>query len=178
MFGRLYWPLRNCPETEQRHWIRHQCDRAGIDLDAMCRAEAMNWDAIRKINRDPLCTIGAHTVCHNALKKLDATAALSEMVASRDRIAHELGEVPRTFAYPYGDETSAGEREFEMAREAGFTAAVTTRKGLVFDQHRDHLTALPRLSLNGGYQDCDFTDVLLTGAPFAMFNGLQRVVTS
>ena len=39
-------------------------------------------------------------------------------------------------------------------------------------------TALPRLSLNGAYQDCDFTDVLLTGAPFAMFNGLQRVMTS
>ena len=39
-------------------------------------------------------------------------------------------------------------------------------------------TALPRVSLNGAYQDCDFTDVPLTGAPFAMFNGLQRVMTS
>jgi peptidoglycan/xylan/chitin deacetylase (PgdA/CDA1 family) len=65
-----------------------------------------------------------------------------------------------------------------MVAEAGFAAAVTTRKGLVFGEHRNHLTALPRLSLNGAYQDCDFADVLLTGAPFAMFNGLQRVVTS
>jgi peptidoglycan/xylan/chitin deacetylase (PgdA/CDA1 family) len=178
MFGRIYWPLRNCPETEQRDWIRRHCEMVGIDLDAMCRAEAMNWDAIHTINTDPLCTIGAHTMCHHALKKLDADEAYAEIVASRDRISQELGEVPRTFAYPYGDETSAGPREFEMAREAGFTAAVTTRKGLVFDEHRDHLTALPRLSLNGTYQDCELTDVLLTGAPFAMFNGLQRVVTS
>ncbi len=178
MFGRIYWPLRNCPETEQRDWIRRQCMTVGLDLDAMCRAEAMDWDAIRTINRDPLCTIGAHTMGHRALKKLDADEAMSEIVSSRDRIASEIGEVPRTFAYPYGDESSAGPCEFEMVSEAGFAAAVTTRKGLVFGEHRNHLTALPRLSLNGAYQDCDFTDVLLTGAPFAMFNGLQRVVTS
>lgn len=102
---------------------------------------------------------------------------MREIVASRDRIAVELDEVPHTFAYPYGDETSAGPEEFEMERQAGFKVAVTTRKGMLFPEHRDHLTALPRFSLNGDYQQCDLTDVLLTGAPFAMYNRLQRVVT-
>lgn len=178
MFQRLYWPLRSCPEMEQRRWISEACTAAGIDLEAYCREQAMNWDDIRTINRDPLCTIGAHTMGHHALKKLEAGAAMREIVQSRDRIASELGEVPRTFAYPYGDETSAGPEEFEMVRQAGFKVAVTTRKGMLFPEHRDHLTALPRFSLNGDYQQCDLTDVLLTGAPFAMYNRLQRVVTA
>lgn len=177
MFDRLYWPLRLCPETEQRRWIREACTAHGIDLDAICKQQAMTWDDIRAVNRDPLCTIGAHTVGHHAMMKLSADEALREAIESRDRIAAEINEVPQTFAYPYGDERSAGPREFELIREAGFKVAVTTRKGMVFDEHRDHLTALPRFSLNGGYQQREYTDVLLTGAPFAMFNKLQRVVT-
>ncbi len=178
MFDQLYWPVRSSPETAQRRWIRDTCLEHGIDIDAMCRDQAMDWDEIREINRDPLCTIGAHTVHHHAIRKLEANAAFREIVHSRDRIAAEIGEMPRTFAYPYGDESSAGPREFEMIRSAGFKVAVTTRKGMLFEDHKNHLTALPRLSLNGGYQAIDYTDVLLTGAPFAMFNRLQRVVTA
>jgi peptidoglycan/xylan/chitin deacetylase (PgdA/CDA1 family) len=178
MFDRLYWPLRQCPEKEQRRWIRDTCGEHGIDVDAICREQAMDWDELRAINRDPLCTIGAHTVHHHAIRKLDANVAYQEIVSSRDRIAAEIGQVPRTFAYPYGDDTSAGPREFEMIRRAGFKVAVTTRKGMLFDDHKNHLAALPRLSLNGGYQATDYTDVLLTGAPFAMFNKMQRVVTA
>jgi peptidoglycan/xylan/chitin deacetylase (PgdA/CDA1 family) len=177
MFRRMYWPLRLCPEIEQRQWIRRACAAYGIDLNAICRQQAMSWDDIRAINRDGLCTIGAHTVGHHALNKLDADDAMREVTGSRDRIASEIGEVPQTFAYPYGDEASAGPRDFELIRQAGFKVAVTTRKGMIFDEHRDHLTALPRFSLNGGYQEREYTDVLLTGAPFAMFNKLQRVVT-
>jgi hypothetical protein len=62
-----------------------------------------------------------------------------------------------------------------MIRDAGFKAAVTTRKGLVFPKRSEHLTALPRLSLNGDFQELAFADVLLTGMPFALFNGLKRV---
>jgi peptidoglycan/xylan/chitin deacetylase (PgdA/CDA1 family) len=178
MFRRMYWPLRLCPETEQRHWIRSTCAAHGIDLDAVCRQQAMTWDDIRAMNRDRLCTIGAHTVSHHAMKKLTGEKALNEATGSRDRIAKEIGEVPQTFAYPYGDETSAGPRDFELIREAGFKVAVTTRKGMIFDEHKDHLTSLPRFSLNGGYQEREYTDVLLTGAPFAMFNKMQRVVTT
>ena len=174
MYDRIYWPLRMCPEDEQRDWIRDVSAAHSIDLNALCRAQAMTWDEIRKMNNDPLCSIGAHTVNHCAMKKLEAEAALDEAVMSRDRIAAEIGQVPQTFAFPYGDETSAGPRDFELIKAAGFKAAVTTRKGMIFPSHKDSLTALPRFSLNGGYQERVFTEVLLTGMPFAFFNGLQR----
>jgi peptidoglycan/xylan/chitin deacetylase (PgdA/CDA1 family) len=174
-FNELYWPVRSLPEHEQRAWIRAFCESQGVDLESLCRAEAMTWDEVREIASDPLCTIGAHTIHHFAVAKLPAEEVVAEAVQSADRVEKEIGTRPKLFAYPYGDETSAGPRDFELIAKAGFDAAVTTRKGLIFPAHRDHMTALPRVSLNGGYQKLRYVDVLLSGAAFALWNGFKRV---
>jgi peptidoglycan/xylan/chitin deacetylase (PgdA/CDA1 family) len=174
-FDRLYWRARAMDEYEQRRWIRELTGKHGIDLDQMCRTYAMTWEELRKIAANPLCTIGAHTINHYAVAKLEAKNVLSEAIDSRDRIKRELGREPTHFAYPYGDETSAGPRDFTLIKEAGFKSAVTTRKGLVFDAHRHHLTALPRVALNGSFQKLRYLDVLLSGTAFAMWNGFRPV---
>ena len=174
-YAELYWPVRSMPEHEQRTWIREFCSMHGVNLDCLCRAEAMGWAEVRRIAADPLCTIGAHTIHHYAVAKLPPEEVVAEAVQSADRIEQEIGYRPRLFAYPYGDETSAGPRDFELIGTAGFDAAVTTRKGLIFPAHRKHLMALPRVSLNGGYQRLRYVDVLLSGAAFALWNGFKRV---
>jgi hypothetical protein len=172
---RLYWPVRKLPQHEQRAWTRAFCAAHGFDLEGWCRSEAMTWDELRDIAADPLCTIGAHTINHFAVKELPAAEALAEMRASADRIATELGARPRHFAYPYGDEGSAAARDFNLAREAGFATAVTTRKGMLFPVHAGHLTALPRLSLSGEFQKLRYLDSLLTGTPFALLNRFRKL---
>jgi len=174
-FERLYWPIRHLEEHAQRDWIAEFCSSHGVDLAAMCRAKAMTWDEVRTIASDPLCTIGAHTVNHFAVARLKPEEAVLEAVGSRDRIAEELGQVPEFFAYPYGDESSAGPRDFRLMADAGFTAAVTTRKGLLYEAHKHHLTALPRVSLNGDYQDMRYVEVLLGGSAFALWNRFRKV---
>ncbi len=171
----LYWPVRQLPQRQQRAWISEFCERNRVDLGAICRAEAMTWDELREIAADPLCTIGAHTVNHFAIAQLEPEAAAFELVESGKRIAKELGKTPTFFAYPYGDENSAGPRDFRLAADAGYAAAVTTRKGLVFSGHRDHLAALPRLSLSGEFQKLRYVDVLLSGSAFALWNGFKKV---
>jgi hypothetical protein len=52
---------------------------------------------------------------------------------------------------------------------------VTTRPGMLFDGHRAHKTALPRISINGLWQRPGMVDVLLSGAPFALWNGGRRI---
>jgi len=47
---------------------------------------------------------------------------------------------------------AAGAREFRIAAELGFKTAVTTRPGVLFKAHRDYLTALPRISVKGQFQ--------------------------
>jgi peptidoglycan/xylan/chitin deacetylase (PgdA/CDA1 family) len=137
----------------------------------------MTWAEIRQMAADPLVTIGAHTRRHYALAKLTLAEARAEIEESVKRIERELGRPCRHFSYPYGDEASAGPREFEIARELGLKTAVTTRKGLIHRQHACELTALPRVSLNGDYQNPRYVKVLLSGAPFAFFNLVQKATS-
>ena len=147
---------------------------AGIDGDQLCRDLVMSWDELRELAADPLVTIGAHTSNHYALAKLPEAQARAEMADNIARISAEFGKPCRHFSYPYGCETSAGEREFQIARELGIETAVTTRKGLLHGYHADLAMALPRLSLNGEFQNPRYVKVLLSGAPFAFWNALQR----
>ncbi|MFN0194577.1 MAG: polysaccharide deacetylase family protein [Aestuariivirga sp.] len=171
----LYWPVRNMGQHEQRRWIREFCARHGVNLDAICRAEAMTWDELRALAAEPLCTMGAHTVHHYAVARLDEKEAAAELKLGADRLEAELGKRPRFFAYPYGDAGSAAARDFRLVREAGYEAAVTTRKGVLFAGHRDHMTALPRLSLSGDFQKLRYVEVLLSGTAFALWNGFRRL---
>ncbi len=175
---RLYWPVRLMEQEAQRTWIRNFGVAHGVNADAICAAEAMSWDELRMIAADPLCTIGAHTVHHYALAQLTESAARLELVQSAQRIEKELGVRPRYLAYPYGDPGSAGPRDFDLAREAGYAAAVTTRKGLIFSGHKDHMLGLPRVSLAGEFQKLRYVDVLLSGTAFALWNGFRRVNTA
>jgi peptidoglycan/xylan/chitin deacetylase (PgdA/CDA1 family) len=171
----LYWPVRQLDQKAQRDWIRSFSRQNGIDLGQMCREAAMTWNDLRGLAADPLCSIGAHTENHYALAALSPCDAAAEMIGSADRIERELGTRPVHFAYPYGDANSAGPRDFRIAAEAGFKSAVTTRKGLIYRSHADHLHALPRLSLTGELQEPRYVQSLLTGVPFLIYNRLQRL---
>jgi peptidoglycan/xylan/chitin deacetylase (PgdA/CDA1 family) len=174
-FECIYNHYRKLDTDAQQGLISGLCDAHGVDLDTLCRDLIMTWDEIRKLAADPLVTIGAHTVTHHALAKLTEQRARDEMKLGADRIEKELGAWPEHFSYPYGSPDSAGPREFSIARELGFKTAVTTRKGVLFPEHVDHLTALPRVSLNGEYQSSVFTRLYMTGAPFALWNRFRRV---
>lgn len=171
----VYWRLRDTQEDDARHAVAMLARKAGLDTAAVARGLALGWDEVRRLHDHPLVTIGAHTASHYALRGLPRERAEEDMMAGTARLTDELGVRPRHFAYPYGDTASAGPREFEMATAQGFATAVTTRKGLVFPEHGNHLRALPRLSLNGDYQDVDLVEVLLAGAPFALWNRFRRV---
>jgi len=86
-----------------------------------------------------------------------------------------LGIRPEHLAYPVGDATSAGPREFRIAAELGFKTATTTRPGVLFKAHREHLTALPRISVNGEFQQQRYMKVLMSGAGTALLNRFRRV---
>jgi peptidoglycan/xylan/chitin deacetylase (PgdA/CDA1 family) len=167
--------VKAMPEYAQRKWISEVAARAGLDLGAYCRSVAMPWQEIAELSRDPLCTIGAHTMNHYAVAKLTDADALQEMSQSKTEIEKQLGEPVEYFAYPYGDHAAAGARDFRLAEEAGFKASVTTRKGVVFPEHAKHLQAIPRLMLSGRYQKQRYLDALLSGVPFALLNRFRKL---
>ncbi|VAW19070.1 Mlr8448 protein, partial [hydrothermal vent metagenome] len=137
-------------------------DRFQIERGALAQELIMGWAELAEFARHPLVTLGAHTVGHPVLANLDDAACRAQMAEGAQTMAARLGAAPRHIAYPYGHDWAAGPREFDLARQLGFATGVTTRKGLVFTEHADHLTALPRVSLNGDYQLDRYVDVLLS----------------
>jgi len=175
LFSALYWWLRGLSAPDLCRVVHDLAARYDVDLRALCDEQCMTWVEIARLAADPLVTIGGHSVTHNALAKMSEDSVRSEMRSSAAIIEAALGGRPEHFSYPLGDQASAGPREFALAREVGFKTAVTTRPGMLFPEHRDHLTALPRISLNGEYQKRRFVRVLLSGAATAVWNRFRRV---
>ncbi len=169
--------LRSIEETEARSVVRELCRGIGYDADELSQL-VMSWDEIRQLAQDPLVTIGAHTSQHYALAKLSESQAISEIETGAERLARELGRRPVHLSFPYGSIDCAGAREFRIAGELGFKTAVTSRKGLLYAEHSDHTTALPRVSLNGDYQSTKYLSVLLSGAPLLLWNKGRRVLAA
>jgi peptidoglycan/xylan/chitin deacetylase (PgdA/CDA1 family) len=177
-YHEIYWWLRSIPEDLARAAVAELAADHDIDVSAAHDDLLMSWDDLRALAKDPLVTIGAHTMSHRALAKLSEAQARKEIERSVQRIERELGAPCRHFSYPYGCAQSAGEREFRIAAELGLETAVTTRKGLLHPEHAQLLTQLPRLSLNGDFQDIRYVKTLLSGIPFAVLNTLQRIAGS
>lgn len=174
-FERLSLSLRGGADDRLMAAVTTLSAQAGIDARALVESECLGWEDLRELAAHDLVTIGAHSLTHPRLAALPVAAARAEIADSGLRLQRELGQPCRHFAYPYGDPRSAGSREFALAAEAGFATAVTTRPGMIFPEHADHLLALPRLSANGLWQDLGAFDVLLSGAPFFLWNGGRRV---
>jgi peptidoglycan/xylan/chitin deacetylase (PgdA/CDA1 family) len=175
-FGQLHDWLRSLPgEQDVQREITALCASHGVDEAAICRELCMSWDELKRFAGDPLVTIGAHTITHCNLASQTEASARHEMVTGRTRIESVLQRPVVHLAYPYGDKAAAGRREFALARVAGFKTAVTTRPGMIFPENAEHLTALPRVSLNGNYQQARMLPVLTSGAATAIWNGFRRV---
>lgn len=165
-------------EDEQRDFIKKLCLEYDVDFEQICKDEMMDWGQIRKMDKDPLVTIAGHTVSHRAVGKLSSKKSHREIEQGLSSLEQQLGHKIEHFSYPYGNEASAGKRDFQIAKHLGLKTAVTTRKGVLFEEHKDHLMALPRLSLNGDYQSLEMNKVLMSGAAFALFNKFQRLNVS
>lgn len=158
-------------EGIQREIVSGLCARHGVDDLAHVKSHIASWEQLNElVKTDPLCCLGAHSMGHWVLSKLAETDLKYELEESQRVITEKTGKEIRHFAYPYGYPEAAGPREFDMAKSAGFTTAVTMRHGVLYPSHAAHMTALPRVSINGLYQTKREVKTLLSGVPTRLKN--------
>jgi glycosyltransferase involved in cell wall biosynthesis/peptidoglycan/xylan/chitin deacetylase (PgdA/CDA1 family) len=169
-FDAVYSRLRTGPEDRLRAAIADLVAQAGIDTRHLAKDLCLGWDELQTLAREPDVSIGAHGVSHSNLSKCNSVTAMREITESKVLLEQRLGRSVRHMAYPFGDPSAVGPREFRLARQAGFATAITSQPGHVFPDHAAHLHALPRVSVNGHYQDSAALRALLSGVPFWAWN--------
>jgi peptidoglycan/xylan/chitin deacetylase (PgdA/CDA1 family) len=164
----LHHILWRAPEQRRTQETIAIARQAGLDLRALAQEMFMDWNELREIAALPGCTIGAHTTSHPKLAQLDETAARREISEGRDIIRDRLGIEVDHFSYPYGGAGICDEREFAMIGAEGFATAVTTRKNVLRPTDVNGLTNLPRVPINGYFQDPAMIDALVCGLPMVL----------
>ena len=89
----------------------------------------LSWDEVAAL-RGLGFAIGAHTITHPIMSRLAPDQVRSEIHGSKAAIEKHLGTPVRAFAYPNGQPGDYNEAVTQVVREAGFTCAVTTKRGL------------------------------------------------
>lgn len=136
----------------------------------------MSWAEIIAISKDPFVTIGAHSVNHFPLKKMKKDDLKKEIINSKIRLEEKINKSVRHFAYPFGKASEASMREFKLVKSLNFKTATTTRMANIFPEHKDHLTCLPRISLNRISNDA-ILDLQSSGFLPGIFHRGKRIVT-
>lgn len=109
----------------------------------------MTWPEVLQLSRQGM-SLGSHTENHSILTSVSKDQARAEIVNSRLALSAQIDRPVEAFCYPNG----AHDPELvQMVADAGYSVAVTTRRGLV-DSHAHPLT-LKRLMIHN-----DMTDTL------------------
>ena len=174
-FEAVYGYLRARPE-EGLQAVADLAIQAGVSPSRLTTECCLCWDEVQTLAREPEVSIGAHTLSHPILAKCQATSAAHQIAESKSLLERRLGRPVGHLAYPFGDPSAVGVRECQLARQAGYATAVISRPGHVFPAHLAHLHALPRVSINGSFQDTKTLRALLSGVPFWIRNR-GRIVT-
>jgi peptidoglycan/xylan/chitin deacetylase (PgdA/CDA1 family) len=169
-FKAVYSHLRAGPQERLRSVTAELAAHAGMDARQLTVDLCLGWDELQALAREPDVLIGAHSLSHPPLAKCDARTATREITESKALLEQRLGRPISHLAYPFGDASAVGIRECRLACQAGYVTALTSRPGHVFPDHGARPHALPRVSINGLFQNKTALRALLSGVPFLLWN--------
>ena len=125
--GALLLRIKHLPPPQREAAVVAVVEAARVSLPGDLMLTTAQLLALRNAGMG----LGAHTINHPILASLDRAAAEREIVGGRDQLQVLIGQRVGLFAYPNGkpgDDFS--DEHAELAREAGFDAAVTTAWGV------------------------------------------------
>ena len=149
--------------------------RISQDERSARRYKLLNRDELVQLSKQGM-TIGAHTLSHPLLAKMQAELAEQEIRECKTRLESHLQHEVWALAYPFGHKGSANEREMAIAEQAGYACAfLNCGGGLLrrttprFALSRAHVTShmsLPELDAHlSGFHHSLQTAVRGSGSP-------------
>ncbi len=138
--------LKCCPDSEKQNIIKAIKERTGGTIRAEDRESfaPMSWEQVCNIQKNKLGSIGAHTVQHPILSRLDLHEAEQEIVQSKLMLQQKLNSPINAFAYPNGCPQDISNEIVRIVSD-NFTYALSTDPG--FNDKDINLFALRRLGI-------------------------------
>lgn len=118
-----------------------------IDWLAPVSKMAMQWENIAELGREPLCTIGGHTMSHPAFIPLSLEDIKTEIDGGIKKLHAVIDYDIHHFAYPYGSIEEDGLREYEFLKSFPFRTAFVSFGDAITRDDQNKLTHLPRFML-------------------------------
>jgi peptidoglycan/xylan/chitin deacetylase (PgdA/CDA1 family) len=143
-------------------------EKQKLNMCALVQNSFLNEKELRALASNSMIDIGGHTISHPMLAQCTPEQALCEIKENKEYLQNILQKEICCFAYPYGGPSACEEREYKLAKEAGYKTAVTTRAGAIFNQHQSHLLSLPRFAVNGLYESGAMPDLYFSGSMRAL----------
>jgi peptidoglycan/xylan/chitin deacetylase (PgdA/CDA1 family) len=116
-----------------------------VSTDSVGNKDMMTWDQLRELKRAGN-SIGGHTASHPHMPALTEGKNRAELDKSKRAYETEIGEVPKIFAYPYGEYTLALN---SLVTEFGYVAAFGQHSGAIGT--KSDFFFLPRFAMNETY---------------------------
>ncbi len=108
----------------------------------------MTWDNIKELGKEPLCTIGGHTMSHPPFIPLTLDEIKVEIDGGIEKLKSVIDYDIHHFAYPYGSINEDGEREYEFLKSFNFKTVFVSFGGVITKDDNNNLTHLPRFMLH------------------------------
>lgn len=127
----LHFLMKNCISVHQREqWLKNLWEWKGIEGRRSIPA-TVSKENIKKMSESEFASIGAHTVSHAALGRMDYKEQEKEIISSIQTLERITGRSIDIFSYPFGRfQNDYNEDTVEICKKAGIKKAVTTENGI------------------------------------------------
>ncbi len=141
-FAELHGVVRSLPSPDLAAVMTQLAAWAGIDRRPRPNYRPMTSDEVRELESGGLVRVGAHTVTHPDMSRLNREQQRAEIHQNKDFLEDLLGRPMENFAYPYGYYSDESPK---ILQEAGFAGACTTHNDLTWPSADPYL--LPRYTM-------------------------------
>ena len=167
--------LKNASQAEREKYAEHFLGKTKNEIERNANELALTWEELNELKKEPLATIGAHTMHHLSLAHQTEEEVMLEIAQGKAELEEKLQIEIEHFAYPYGSLHDANKREFELAQKLGFKTATLNHPGNIFLSNKKTLMSLARFPL-GNSITAEKLDQYLNGIRHFAENGWRKNV--
>ncbi len=131
-------------DRHERDWSTAK--KAHHNTGELAREPKLSDEELQRLVASGRIEIGSHTLTHINMATTSAADKRRELAESRSRLQAQTRQAVASFAYPFG---IYGEEDVALAREAGYTTAVTTLDGIDARTPRPDPLQLKRIKVSG-----------------------------